>query len=85
MQIFGYLIAGFIGFIIGVVMSCILLAQKNLEKAHQIENQIADNINLAKTVYRAEADKIDGINDTETTESEGNAIEPFDRDGDKNV
>lgn len=67
MHILGYLIAGFIGFMIGVVLSCILLAQKNLEKAQQIEKKLEDNVNLAKTVYRAEADRIDGI--TEKTGS----------------
>lgn len=73
MHILGYLIAGFIGFMIGVVLSCILLAQKNLEKAQQIEKRLEDNVNLAKTVYRAEADRIDGIN--ETTGSEDNSDE----------
>lgn len=73
MHILGYLIAGFIGFMIGVVLSCILLAQKNLEKAQQIERKLEDNVNLAKTVYRAEADRIDSI--TETTGSEDNSDE----------
>lgn len=73
MHILGYLIAGFIGFMIGVVLSCILLAQKNLEKAQQIEKKLEDNVNLAKTVYRAEADRIDGI--TEKTGSQDNSDE----------
>lgn len=61
MHILSYLIAGFIGFMIGVVLSCILLAQKNLEKAQQTERELENNVNLAKTVYRAEADRIDGV------------------------
>lgn len=73
MHILGYLIAGFIGFMIGVILSCILLAQKNLEKAQQIERKLEDNVNLARTVYKAEADRIDGI--AEITESEDNSNE----------
>lgn len=75
MHILGYLIAGFIGFMIGVILSCILLAQKNLEKAQQIEQRLKDNVNIAKTVYKAEADRIDGI--TETTGSEDNDEEMY--------
>ncbi|MCM1231564.1 MAG: hypothetical protein NC489_15715 [Ruminococcus flavefaciens] len=75
MHILGYLIAGFIGFMIGVILSCILLAQKNLEKAQQIEQRLKDNVNIAKTVYKAEADRIDGI--TETTESEDSNEEMY--------
>ncbi len=73
MNILGYLIAGFIGFMIGVILSCILLAQKNLEKAQQIERKLEDNVNLARTVYKAEAERIDGI--AEITESEDNSNE----------
>lgn len=75
MHILGYLIAGFIGFMIGVILSCILLAQKNLEKAQQIEQRLKDNVNIAKTVYKAEADRIDGI--TETTGSEDSNEEMY--------
>lgn len=55
-SIFGYFISGFIGFLIGVVMSCILLAQKNLKYKEKIENNVTDNFNnrlsMAKAAYK---------------------------------
>lgn len=53
----GYLIAGFVGFLIGVIISSILLAKKNLEAAQKIEdsvtNSVKQNFEAAKLVYQA--------------------------------
>lgn len=54
---FGYLIAGFIGFLIGVIISCILLGKKQLEAAKNVENSVTNsvkqNFEAAKLVYQA--------------------------------
>lgn len=53
----GYLIAGFVGFLIGVIISSILLAKKNLEAAQKIEgsvtNSVKQNFEAAKLVYQS--------------------------------
>lgn len=46
-----YFLAGFIGFLIGVILSCFLLAKKNLDKAHAIEDNIETNIRMARKNY----------------------------------
>ena len=69
----GYFFAGFVGFLIGVILSCILLAQKNLEKYKQIETQVSDNVQgsleSAKAMYKgmvaAYENGTDDINDDE--------------------
>ena len=48
-----YFLAGFIGFLIGVVLSCILLAKKNLDKAHAIEDNIEASFKSAKKNYKS--------------------------------
>ncbi len=51
----GYLIAGIAGFLLGTVITCILLATKNFEKYKRIESQFSDNIqnqfDNAKAMY----------------------------------
>lgn len=60
----GYLLAGFIGFMFGVVITCILLAKKNLEAYQAIskktENNLKTNIELAKGAYKAYLNDLDG-------------------------
>ena len=52
----GYFLAGFAGFLFGVIITCILLAQKKKEKYKQIENQVSNNVqdslNGAKAMYK---------------------------------
>ncbi|MDE6833354.1 MAG: hypothetical protein K2J39_03765 [Ruminococcus sp.] len=48
-----YFLAGFIGFLIGVVLSCFLLAKKNLDKAHAIEDNIEASFKSAKKNYKS--------------------------------
>ena len=48
-----YFLAGFIGFLIGVVLSCFLLAKKNLDKAHAIEDNIEASLKSAKKNYKS--------------------------------
>lgn len=52
----GYILAFIGGMLVGIVSSCILLAQKNLQKAQQIEKQIGVNFNTAKAAYKAYVD-----------------------------
>lgn len=47
-----YFIAGFVGFLIGVVLSCFLLAKRNLDKAHAIEDNFENSLKTAKKNYR---------------------------------
>ncbi|MDE6671512.1 MAG: hypothetical protein K2K16_04890 [Ruminococcus sp.] len=48
-----YFLAGFIGFLIGVVLSCFLLAKKNLDKAHAIEDNIEASLKSARKNYKS--------------------------------
>jgi len=48
-----YFLAGFIGFLIGVILSCFLLAKKNLDKAHAIEDNIENSFKTAKKNYKS--------------------------------
>lgn len=48
-----YFLAGFIGFLIGVILSCFLLAKKNLDKAHAIEDSIEASFKSAKKNYKS--------------------------------
>lgn len=61
---FGYLAVGFGGFMIGVILSCILLAKKNLETAQRMGNNAVNvvdsfkqNLDTAKSVYKATIDE----------------------------
>lgn len=69
---FGYLIAGFVGFLIGVILSCILLAKKNLETAQKIEdnvtNSVKQNYEAAKLVYQATVAEYENGGTTEESE-----------------
>lgn len=48
-----YFLAGFVGFLIGVVISCFLLAKKNLDKAHAIEDNIEASFKSARKNYKS--------------------------------
>ena len=47
-----YFIVGFIGFLIGVILSCILLAKKNLAMEKKIEKNVETGIEEAKKKYQ---------------------------------
>ena len=47
-----YFLAGFVGFFIGVVLSCILLAKKNIAMEKEIEAQVEKSIENAKKTYQ---------------------------------
>lgn len=47
-----YFIVGFIGFLIGVILSCILLAKKNLAMEKKIEQNVEQGIDAAKERYK---------------------------------
>ncbi len=48
-----YFLAGFIGFLIGVILSCFLLAKRNLDKAHAIEDNFENSFKTAKKNYKS--------------------------------
>ncbi len=48
-----YFLAGFIGFLIGVILSCFLLAKRNLDKAHAIEDNFENSFKAAKKNYKS--------------------------------
>lgn len=53
MGIFGYLLAGFIGFLIGVVISCILLSKRGLEMYNNVQKTGTESFGNAKGLYNA--------------------------------
>lgn len=53
MGIFGYLLAGFIGFLIGVVISCILLSKRGLEMYNNVQKAGTESFGNAKGLYNA--------------------------------
>lgn len=59
----GYILCALGGFLFGVVITCILLAKKNLETYKQIsistENSFKKNIEAAKGAYKAYSKEID--------------------------
>lgn len=65
----GYLGAAFGGFMVGVILSCILLGKKNLEAAKKIESNITEsvkqNIKTAKNVYKSAIDEYEDNNEVE--------------------
>ena len=60
MHILGYLLAGFIGFLLGTVLTCVLLCKKNLEAYTQISknasSSLSNNIEAAKAMYKAQVE-----------------------------
>ena len=48
MGIFGYLLAGFIGFLIGVVISCILLSKRGLEMYNNVQKAGTESLEMPK-------------------------------------
>lgn len=79
----GYLIAGFIGFIIGTVLTCILLCKKNLEVYTQISqkgmNSLSSNFETAKAMYKAQVEAYengyDELSEAQESESDNNENE----------
>ena len=70
MVIIGYIIAFIVGMFFGIVSSCILLAQKNLERAKAATDNIGTTINAAMNVYKEGAEKIDAEEEiTEVSEA----------------
>lgn len=53
MGILGYLLAGFIGFLIGVVISCVLLSKRGLEMYNSVQKSGAEAFDNAKGLYKA--------------------------------
>jgi len=45
-----YLVVGFIGFLIGVILTCILLSKKNFETYQRITKEVNQNYEVAKAV-----------------------------------
>lgn len=70
MHILGYLVAGFIGFIIGTVLTCILLCKKNLETYAQISqnasSSMTNNIEAAKAIYKSQVEAYENGEDVDT-------------------
>ena len=71
------------GMFVGIVVSCILLAKKNLEKTQTIENNVSNSLSntwaASKAAYTAEFERLEALNNggqlpeentTETTEEE---------------
>lgn len=70
-----YFIAGCIGFLIGVVVTCFLLSKKNLETYYKYTNKASDslknNVALAKGAYKAYMKEYEeGLNGSDNTSSE---------------
>lgn len=59
-----YLLCVFIGFLLGVIITCILLAPKNLKTYQAISGQAEDafkqNISAAKAAYKARTAELEG-------------------------
>lgn len=76
MGFIGYLIAGGVGFLFGVICSCVLLAKKNLDMAQAIESKAVESVNdtiqNAKAMYNAKvAEYEQGLNEAENNYNEG--------------
>lgn len=52
MGIFGYLLAGFIGFLIGVVISCILLSKRGLEMYNNVQKAGTESFGNANGIVQ---------------------------------
>jgi hypothetical protein len=76
----GYLLAGVVGFVLGTVLTCVLLCQKNLETYKQIENKVSngvslkDNMAMAKSMYESAVAAYEN-GDTEDTDNETSSDE----------
>lgn len=80
---FGYLLAGVVGFFIGVILSCVLLSKRGLEAYQKVQDGVSagagsvkTNFEAAKAVYRATIDEYESGTDEDDaketeTESEG--------------
>ena len=75
--IIGYILCAFGGFLFGVIITCILLAKKNLETYQRIstktESSFKQNVQLAKSAYKAYVNEALGETDGEpetTSEAE---------------
>ncbi len=59
--ILGYFIAGFVGFVLGCIVTNLLLIPKNLETYKAIEakfsNSASDTISTAKALYKMQVDE----------------------------
>ncbi len=75
-----YLLCVFIGFLLGVILTCILLAPKNLKTYQAISGQAEDafkqNISAAKAAYKARTAELEGEQPAsdEAVEAEKRAI-----------
>lgn len=54
------------GMFVGIIVSCILLAKKNLEKAQSIENNVSNSLSntwaASKAAYKAEFERLEALN-----------------------
>ena len=71
----GYLAAGVVGYFIGVILTCILLAKRNLETYQKLSNKtetsLKNNIALAKGAYKAYMKEYEeGSNGSDSTSSD---------------
>lgn len=86
MGILTHLAAGFAGFLFGTVITCFLLAKKNLETYQNISqnvgSSVSQNIQVAKAVYNNSIAEYEngGVSDdedaSEEEESEDTLVEP---------
>lgn len=77
-MIIKYLIAGAIGFLIGTIITCILLCKKNFEMYQNVQKSVGESANTvkanfetAKAVYRATIDEYEnGTDEGDAEEAE---------------
>lgn len=69
---FKYLIAGAVGFLIGVIITVILLTKKNFEMYQKITKEVEDRYESGKGLYNAMVygGSSDGSNEEETEEND---------------
>lgn len=67
----GYLAAGFVGFLLGVVLTTVLLCKQNLETYKQIESNanMKNSFEAAKSLYRAQVEAYENGEDFLADES----------------
>jgi MFS superfamily sulfate permease-like transporter len=64
-----YTLVFFAGMLVGIIASCILLAQKNLERMQKIESKTGNTMKAAMEIYKAEAARIDAECSTNDSEA----------------